>query len=41
MSILDKSRVEKIDIDNEELYTLVAWSKSLKRKVRLAIWYDR
>jgi hypothetical protein len=37
----DKSRVEKIDIDNGELYTLVAWSKSLKKKVSLAIWYDR
>ena len=41
MANLDKSRAEKIDIDNGELYTLVAWSKSLKQKVRLAIWYDR
>ena len=41
MANLDKSRVEKIDIDNGELYTLVAWSISLKQKVRLAIWYDR
>ncbi|WP_352422200.1 transposase, partial [Proteiniphilum sp.] len=41
MANLDKSRVEKIEIDNGELYTLIAWSKSLGRKVRLAIWYDR
>ena len=36
---LDKSRVQKIDIDNGELYTLVAYSKSLKQMVRLVIWY--
>ena len=41
MSNLDKSRVEKIDIDNGELYTLIAYSKSLKQKVRLAIWYSK
>jgi hypothetical protein len=41
MANLDKSRVEKINIDNGELYTLIAWSKSLKMKVRLVIWYDR
>ncbi|MDR2811033.1 MAG: hypothetical protein LBB84_10865 [Tannerellaceae bacterium] len=41
MSNPDKSGVEKIDIGNGELYTLIAWSKSLKQKVRLAIWYDR
>jgi hypothetical protein len=41
MANLDKSRLEKIDVDNGELYTLIAWSKSLKMKVRLAIWYDR
>ena len=36
---IDKSRVQKIDIDNGELYTLVAYSKSLKQMVRLVIWY--
>lgn len=32
MANLDKSRVEKIEIDNGELYTLVARSKSLKKR---------
>lgn len=40
MANLDKSRVQKIDIDKGELYTLIAWSKSLKQKVRLVIWYS-
>lgn len=37
----DKSRMTRIDIDREEgrAYELIAWSKSLKRKVRLVIWY--
>jgi hypothetical protein len=38
---LDKSRAEKIAIDNGDLYTLVAYSKSLKQRVRLAIWYSK
>ena len=41
MANLDKSRAEKIDIDNGEVYTLVAYSKSLKQMVRLAIWYSK
>jgi len=41
MANLDKSRAEKIDIDNGELYTLAAYSKSLKRMVRLVIWYSK
>ncbi|HCS74412.1 MAG TPA: hypothetical protein DIW17_11130 [Clostridiales bacterium] len=41
MANLDKSRAEKIDIDNGELYTLAAYSKSLKQMVRLAIWYSK
>jgi hypothetical protein len=41
MANLDKSRVQKIDIDKGELYTLIAWSKSLKQKVRLVIWYSK
>jgi hypothetical protein len=41
MAILDKSRAEKIAIDNGELYTLAAYSKSLKQMVRLAIWYSK
>ncbi|WP_332456343.1 transposase [Petrimonas sp.] len=35
MANLDKSRARKIEIDNGELYTLVAYSKSLKQMVRL------
>ena len=41
MANLDKSRVQKIAIDKGELYTLIAYSKSLKQKVRLAIWYSK
>ena len=41
MANLVKSRVQKIDIDKEELYTLIAYSKSLKQNVRLAIWYSK
>jgi hypothetical protein len=41
MRKLDKSRVQKIDIDKGELYTLIAWSKSLKQNVRLVIWYSK
>ena len=36
-----KSRVQKIDMDNGELYTVVAYSKSLKQMVRLVIRYCR
>ncbi len=36
---LDTTRVQKINIDNGDLYTLVAYSKSLKQMVRLVIWY--
>ena len=39
MQNLDKSRVQKLYIDNGELYTLAAYSKSLKQMVRLVIWY--
>ena len=39
MTNLDTTRVQKINIDNGDLYTLVAYSKSLKRMVRLVIWY--
>lgn len=38
---LDKSRIRKIEIYNGELYTLVAYSKSLKLMVRLVIWYSK
>jgi len=38
---LDTTRVEKINIDNGDLYTLVAYSKSLKQMVRLVIWYSK
>lgn len=40
---LDTSRTQKInvDIDQGELYTLVAYSKSLKQEVRLVIWYSK
>ncbi len=41
MQNLDKSRVQKIDIDNGELYTLIAYAKSLKQMVRLVIWYAK
>ena len=41
MTNLDKSRVQKIAIDKGELYTLIAYSKSLKQKIRLAIWYSK
>jgi len=36
---LDTTRVQKINIDNGDLYTLVAYSKSLKQMVRLVVWY--
>ena len=38
---LDTTRVQKINIDNGDLYTLVAYSKSLKRMVRLVVWYSK
>jgi Transposase DDE domain. len=40
---LDASRTQRINIDigQGELYTLVAYSKSLKKKVRLVIWYSK
>lgn len=40
---LDTSRAERIPLDKEqgELYTLVAYSKSLKQNVRLTIWYSK
>ena len=41
MANLDKSRVQKIPIDKGELYTLIAYSKSLKQKVSLAIWHSK
>ena len=41
MANLDKSIVQKIAIDKGDLYTLIAYSKSLKQKVRLAIWYSK
>ena len=41
MAILDKSRVQKIEIDNGELYTLLAYSKSLRQMVRIAVWYSK
>ena len=41
MANLDKSRAEKIAIDNGELYTLIAYAKSLKQRVRLTIWYSK
>ena len=37
----DTSRVQKIDIDNGELYTLIADSKYLNQMVRLVIWYAK
>ncbi len=41
MANLDKSRVQKIEIDNGELYTLLAYSKSLRQMVRIAVWYSK
>jgi hypothetical protein len=41
MANLDTTRVQKINIDNGDLYTLIAYSKSLKRMVRLVIWYSK
>lgn len=41
MANLDTTRVQKINIDNGDLYTLVAYSKSLKRMVRLVVWYSK
>jgi hypothetical protein len=40
---LDTSRTQQINLDIEqgELYTLIAYSKSLKQKVRLVIWYSK
>lgn len=39
---LDMSKVERLSsIDNGELYSLVAYSKSLKQLVRLVIWYSK
>ena len=38
---LDTTRVQKINIDNGDLYTLVAYSKSLKQMVRLVVWYSK
>lgn len=40
---LDVSRAERIDLyeGQGELYTLVAYSKSLKQKVRLVVWYSK
>ncbi|HPD85790.1 MAG TPA: transposase [Proteiniphilum sp.] len=39
MAHLDTTRVQKINIDNGDLYTLIAYSKSLRQMVRLVIWY--
>jgi hypothetical protein len=41
MANLDTTRVQKINIDNGDLYTLVAYSKSFKQMVRLVIWYSK
>ncbi len=40
MTNLDYSRMDKLSIDEleGELYTLVAYSKALKRNIRLVIW---
>lgn len=37
---LDYSRIERIETDSEdeEFYTLVAYSKAMKRNIRLVIW---
>ena len=40
MANLDITRVQKINIDNGDLYTLIAYSKSLKQMVRLVVWYS-
>jgi len=41
MANLDTTRVQKINIDNGDLYTLVAYSKSLKQMVSLVVWYSK
>ena len=41
MANLDTTRVQKINIDNGDLYTLIAYSKSLKQMVRLVVWYSK
>ncbi len=41
MANLDTTKMQKIEIDNGDLYTLIAWSKSLKQMVRLVIWYSK
>lgn len=41
MANLDTTRVQKINIDNGDLYTLIAYSKSFKQMVRLVIWYSK
>ena len=40
---LDMSRAEKVnlDIDMGNLYTMIAYSKSLKQTVRIVIWYSK
>jgi len=38
---LDTTRVQKINIDNGDLYTLVAYSRSLKQMVKLVVWYSK
>jgi hypothetical protein len=40
---LNKSRVEKLNlyVDKGELYTMVAYSKSLKQLVRIVVWYSK
>lgn len=41
-SNLDMSKVERLSsIDNGELYSLVAYSKSLKQLVKLVVWYSK
>lgn len=37
-SALEYSRMETMDVDSGSAYTLLAYSKALKRKVRLVIW---
>ncbi|BBD45869.1 Putative transposase, IS4 family [Petrimonas sp. IBARAKI] len=41
MANLNTTRVQKINIDNGDLYTLIAYSKSFKQMVRLVIWYSK
>lgn len=36
---LDLSRCEQLDIDKGRLYSLEAYSRPLKRTVKLAVWY--